>query len=116
MKQYEYVSVHIGKLFGAASEEHREIINDYAAKGWRYVGFIPTNMNDYGKLKDIDLKKTKKHKKIPFCFHTGGVFSFIFRFFPAGHWAGFPALSQNPHLPADRLPLQPLPRKHNLPL
>lgn len=25
MKQYEYVSVHIGKLFGAASEEHREI-------------------------------------------------------------------------------------------
>lgn len=38
MKQYEYVSVHIGKLFGAASEEHREIINDYAAKGWRYVG------------------------------------------------------------------------------
>ena len=55
MKQYEYVSVHIGKLFGATSEEHREIINDYAAKGWRYVGFIPTNMNDYGKLKDIDL-------------------------------------------------------------
>lgn len=33
MKQYEYVSVHIGKLFGAASEEHREIINDYTAKG-----------------------------------------------------------------------------------
>ena len=37
MKQYEYVSVHIGKLFGAASEEHREIINNYAAKGWRYA-------------------------------------------------------------------------------
>ena len=55
MKQYAYVSVHIGKLFGAASEEYREIFNDYAAKGWRYVGFIPTNMNDYGKLKDIDL-------------------------------------------------------------
>ena len=55
MKQYEYVSVHIGKLFGTASKEHLEIINDYAAKGWRYVGFIPTNMNDYGKLKDMDL-------------------------------------------------------------
>lgn len=55
MKQYEYVSVHIGKLFGAASEEHRGIIDAYAAKGWRYVGFIPTNRNDYGKLKDIDL-------------------------------------------------------------
>lgn len=55
MKKYAYESVHIGKFFGAASEEHREIIDAYAAKGWRYVGFIPTNMNDYGKLKDMDL-------------------------------------------------------------
>lgn len=55
MKKYAYVSVHIGEFIGASSEHHREIIDDYAAKGWRYVGFIPTNMNDYGKLKDIDL-------------------------------------------------------------
>lgn len=55
MKQYEYVSVHIGKLFGAASEEHRKIIDDYAANNRRYVGFLPTNMNDYGKWKDMDL-------------------------------------------------------------
>ena len=55
MKQYEYVSVHIGKLFGAASEEHREIINDYAAKGWRYVGYIPTRFSGEGGSKEIDL-------------------------------------------------------------
>lgn len=55
MKKYTYVPIHTGKLLGAASQEHREVIDAYAAKGWRYVGFIPTNMNDYGKLKDIDL-------------------------------------------------------------
>ena len=27
MKKYEYVSVHIGKLVGAKSEEHRQIID-----------------------------------------------------------------------------------------
>ena len=55
MKQYEYVSVHIGKIIGAKSDQHQEIIDQYAQRGYRYVGFIPTNMNDYGKIKDIDL-------------------------------------------------------------
>lgn len=55
MKKYEYVSVHIGKFVGAKSEEHRKIIDEYAAKGYRYVGYIPTNINDYGKIKDMDL-------------------------------------------------------------
>ena len=45
----------IGKLCGAKSEEHRTIIDQYAAKGYRYAGFIPTNMSDYGKIKDMDL-------------------------------------------------------------
>lgn len=55
MKKYVYVNVHIGKLCGAKLEEHRAIINEYAEKGYRYVGYIPTNINDYGKIKDIDL-------------------------------------------------------------
>lgn len=55
MKRYEYVSIHIGKFFGAGSQEHRKIIDDYAKKGWRYVGFVPTAMTDYGKFKDLDL-------------------------------------------------------------
>lgn len=55
MKKYEYVNIHIGKLVGAKSEEHRRIIDEYAAKGYRYAGYIPTKLDDFGKIKDIDL-------------------------------------------------------------
>jgi len=55
MKQYEYVNVHVSKFIGARCEEHREIIDRYAANGYRYVGYIPTNISDYGKIKDMDL-------------------------------------------------------------
>lgn len=55
MKKYKYVSVHIGRFIGAKSEEHRKIIDEYAAKGYRYVGYIPTIISDYGKIKDMDL-------------------------------------------------------------
>lgn len=55
MKKYEYVAVHIGKIVGAKSENHRTIIDEYAAKGYRYVGYIPTNIDGYGKTKDMDL-------------------------------------------------------------
>ena len=41
MKKYEYVSVHIGRFVGAKSKEHKQIIDDYAKKGYRYVGYIP---------------------------------------------------------------------------
>lgn len=52
---YTYVSVKVGKFVGARCEEHRTIIDQYAEKGYRYVGFIPTDMSDYGKYKEIDL-------------------------------------------------------------
>lgn len=55
MKNYEYVAVHIGKFVGAGSDEHRKIIDEFAKKGYKYVGFIPTNIDGYGKFKDIDL-------------------------------------------------------------
>lgn len=55
MKKYVYKQVHINKFCGARSEEHRQIIDEYASKGYRYVGFIPTNISDYGKIKDMDL-------------------------------------------------------------
>ena len=55
MKKYEYVTVHMGGFFGAEQEEHREIIDQYAAKGYRYVGYIPVRMDMDGKLKDMDL-------------------------------------------------------------
>ena len=55
MKKYEYVNIHIGKFIGAESKEHRSIIDEYAAKGYSYVGYIPTKLDDFGKIKDIDL-------------------------------------------------------------
>lgn len=55
MKKYKYVNVKINKFIGAKSEEHRQIIDEYAANGYRYVGFIPTIISDYGKFKEIDL-------------------------------------------------------------
>ena len=55
MKHYEYVNVKIGKFIGAKSEEHREIIDKYASRGYRYVGYIPTNLTDYGKIVSLDL-------------------------------------------------------------
>lgn len=55
MKKYEYVPVHISRFVGAKSEEHRQIIDSFAEKGYRYVGYIPTIISDYGKIKDLDL-------------------------------------------------------------
>lgn len=55
MKRYEYVRIKGDKFVGAKFEEHRGIINEYAVKGYSYVGYIPVNMTDYGKLKEIDL-------------------------------------------------------------
>lgn len=55
MKKYEYVRLRIGKFIGAKSEEHRAVIDDYAARGWRYVGYIPAVISDYGKILQMDL-------------------------------------------------------------
>lgn len=55
MKKYEYVEVKIGKVFSAKSEEHRQIIDAYASKGYRYAGYIPTYLTDYGKIIKMDL-------------------------------------------------------------
>lgn len=55
MKQYEYVHLKISRFVGARLEEHRAIIDEYAAKGYAYVGYIPTKISDYGKIKEIDL-------------------------------------------------------------
>lgn len=55
MKKYEYVSVRIAKLIGSRSEQHRKIIDDYAKKGYKYVGYIPKEVKDFGKLMEIDL-------------------------------------------------------------
>lgn len=55
MKQYTYVTIQNEKFWGASFTVHREIIDEYAAKGYRYIGFFPTVQNDYGKIKEMDL-------------------------------------------------------------
>ena len=55
MKKYEYVNVNVSGFLGSGTTEHREIIEEYAAKGYRYVGYIPTDRNNNGKIYEIDL-------------------------------------------------------------
>lgn len=55
MKKYEYVNINIDGFLGSGSEEHRNIIDEYAAKGYRYVGYIPTGITPHGKITDMDL-------------------------------------------------------------
>ena len=53
--KYEYVNVKNANFWTAKSFEHREIINDYAQKGYRFVCFIPTTIEGYGRITSFDL-------------------------------------------------------------
>ncbi len=55
MKKYEYVNIKVGRFWSAGTEEHREIIDRYAAMGFRYVGYVPTSMDSYGRIVKMDL-------------------------------------------------------------
>ncbi len=55
MKKYEYVSVQFGAWSGQPKADLQSIINEYAAGGYRYVGFLPTKQSGYGALAQIDL-------------------------------------------------------------
>lgn len=56
MYRYEYVN--LNREFNAFSndfEEYRDIIEEYAKKGYRYAGFIPVEINNNGKITILDL-------------------------------------------------------------
>ena len=55
MKEYLYVNVYIGKMIGSELEAHRDIIDEKSQLGYRYAGWIPTKMSDYGKILSLDL-------------------------------------------------------------
>lgn len=45
----------ISQVFGSGTDEHRQIIDQYAAKGYRYVGYIPTDITGHGVIRQVDL-------------------------------------------------------------
>ena len=53
--EYEYDSISSSFGLSAKFKEHREIINQYADKGYRYVGYIPTEITGQGQIVKIDL-------------------------------------------------------------
>ena len=56
MFRYEYVTVACrDKFFNITLQEHRLIIDNYAQRGYRFVGFVPVKMAAYGQIVEIDL-------------------------------------------------------------
>lgn len=57
MYEYCYVPLHTGGGFWIDNEscEHRQMIDQYAGEGWRYVGFVPTRFSGEGGIKELDL-------------------------------------------------------------
>ena len=57
--KYEYVTLKtIGNgLLSNKTRQHREIIDEYAAKGYRYVGWFPTKSSNVldGVIEEVDL-------------------------------------------------------------
>ncbi len=54
--KYEYFNVgtEMG-IFSTKNDDHRKIIDEYAKKGYRYVGYIPTEMSPHGVVMSYDL-------------------------------------------------------------
>lgn len=55
VKQYTYVTVTYKGVYQKSIQEHREIIDRYAAEGWRYVDHIPVHQYADGQYSSIDL-------------------------------------------------------------
>ena len=62
MYVYEYVTVRVygqgwGPIGGAAWSiiDHKKIINERAAQGWRYAGYLPLTQRGTGHIEEIEL-------------------------------------------------------------
>ena len=53
MYKYIYVEAEASGVFRTAN--HKELIEEYSAKGWRFVTAIPTKFSGYGLIKLFDL-------------------------------------------------------------
>ena len=48
MYGYKYVPLETGGGFFSGGSEHRKIIDEWAAQGWRYAGFVPMQFTSHG--------------------------------------------------------------------
>lgn len=57
MKKYEFVTIKVknNPVMNADLSEHRKVIEEYAAKGYSYKGYIPTVQGPSGKIIEMDL-------------------------------------------------------------
>jgi hypothetical protein len=57
MNEYKYVNLECEnhKTTSSSVIGHREIIDEQAKNGYRYVGYIPTKMGPSGKILSLDL-------------------------------------------------------------
>lgn len=57
MSEYKYVKLECEnhKTTSSSVIEHKEIIDEHAKNGYRYVGYIPTKMGPSGKILSLDL-------------------------------------------------------------
>lgn len=55
MRQYKYARIGLKGVFVGRFDSHREVIDAYAKRGYKYVGYIPTKIAGYGYITEMDL-------------------------------------------------------------
>ncbi|EHR32060.1 hypothetical protein HMPREF9709_01674 [Helcococcus kunzii ATCC 51366] len=64
MYKYKYVTLNKEyTMYSNIFEEYREIIDENAAEGYRYVGYMPVKINPNGKITILDLIFEYKEEK-----------------------------------------------------
>ncbi len=53
--KFERIELRNSPAFNAETEEHRQIIEKYAAEGYGYKGFLPVKIGPSGKILTVDL-------------------------------------------------------------
>jgi hypothetical protein len=53
MYEYKYIPCSMGGIF--TGDNHQELINQYAAQGWRLVQILPRYYNMEGRAKDFEI-------------------------------------------------------------
>ena len=55
MLKYEYVTIRSEAKLSGKYSQHRDVIKEYAEKGFKYVGYILTSISTHGDIREMDL-------------------------------------------------------------